>query len=182
MVLGGVPYGGTVLAKAANPRRELRRRLGAGAARDGGEVRAKDIAARVLSAAHVGVARASGGRVGGRLAGMPVLLLTTRGRRTGRPRTVPLTYFEDGGDLVVVASYGGDDRDPAWYRNLLACPDVEVVVGGERRTMTARPAAAGEKARLWPRIVATHDGYRRYQARTGRDIPLAVLRDRERAT
>ncbi|MFP5376379.1 MAG: nitroreductase/quinone reductase family protein [Acidimicrobiia bacterium] len=133
------------------------------------------VAVRALTVAHLALHRATGGRLGRRLAGMPVLFLTTRGRRTGRRRTVPLTYFDDGGAMVVVASYAGDDRDPAWYRNLLACPEVDVTVGGERRAMVARPATPEEKARLWPRIVAAYEGYRRYQARTDRDIPLAVL-------
>lgn len=175
-VLGGVPYAGTVLTRAANSRRTLRRRLGGDSpGSHGGRVRTKDLAARVVVAAHVTAYRLTGGRVAGHLAGMPVLLLTTRGRRSGRPHTVPLTWFADGDAVVVVASYAGDDRHPGWYRNLLAHPDVDVTRGRLREPMTARPATAGEKGRLWPRIVATYDGYRRYQARTERDIPLAVL-------
>ncbi|MDP8938145.1 MAG: nitroreductase family deazaflavin-dependent oxidoreductase [Actinomycetota bacterium] len=135
----------------------------------------KDLVARLVTTVHRAVYRLTGGRVAGRLAGMPVLLLTTRGRVTGKPRTVPLTYFTDGDDIVVVASYGGDDRHPEWYRNL--CVDARVVVtqGGIRRPMSARPATAEERERLWPRIVATYPGYARYQSRTGRHIPLAVL-------
>jgi deazaflavin-dependent oxidoreductase (nitroreductase family) len=176
VVLGGVPYAGTVLAKSANSRRRLRRRHGRG--RRGRASRLKDLAAKAVTAVHVAAYRASGGRVAGRLGGMPVLLLTTRGRRTGRRHTVPLTYFHDGGAVVLVASYAGDDHDPAWYRNLLADPEVEVTRGRDRRPMTARPGTDGEKARLWPVIVATYDGYRRYQSRTERDIPLAVLTPR----
>lgn len=138
----------------------------------------KDLVARLVTAGHMAVLRASGARLGGRLAGMPVLLLTTRGRRTGRPHTMPLTFFEHEGSIVVVASYGGDDRHPDWYRNVLASPDVEVVSGGRRRPMTARTATAAEKALLWPGIVATYDGYGRYQDRTERDIPLVVLTPR----
>lgn len=135
----------------------------------------KDRVARLVTAVHQGLYRLSGGRVAGRLAGMPVLLLTTRGRVTGRCRTVPLTYFTDGDDIVVVASYGGDDRHPMWYRNLCADARVEVAQGPARRQMTARPATAEERDRLWPRIVVTYPGYARYQSRTGRRIPLAVL-------
>jgi len=113
--------------------------------------------------------------VAGRLAGMPVLLLTTRGRTTGRPRTVPLTYFVEGDGIVLVASYGGDDRHPGWYHNLCADPRVEVVQGRSRRALTARTATPEERARLWPTIVATYPGYARYQARTARPIPLVVL-------
>lgn len=136
---------------------------------------AKDRVARVVTGAHRALYRLSGGRVGGRLAGMPVLLLTTRGRTTGRPRTVPLTWFADGDAIVLVASYGGDDRHPGWYRNLCADPRVEVVQGRSRRTLTARTATPEERDRLWPRIVATYPGYARYQSRTTRPIPLVIL-------
>ena len=135
----------------------------------------KDRVARLLTAAHTAVYRLSGGRLAGRVAGMQVLLLTTRGRVTGMPRTVPLTYLADGDDIVLVASYGGDDRDPGWYRNLRADGRVKVVQGRNRRAMTARTATADERDRLWPGIVATYPGYARYQSRTGRRIPLVVL-------
>ena len=135
----------------------------------------KDRVARLVTAAHTALYRLSGGRVAGRLAGMPVLLLTTRGRVTGTPRTVPLTYFADGDDIVLVASYGGDDRDPGWYRNLRADGRVQVLEGRSRRAMTARTATADERDRLWPGIVGTYPGYARYQRRTGRRIPLVVL-------
>jgi deazaflavin-dependent oxidoreductase (nitroreductase family) len=134
---------------------------------------------RTLSTLHLALFRASGGRVGRRLAGMPVLLLTTAGRTTGRARTVPLTYFEDADSLVVVGSYGGRPRNPAWFDNLLAAGEAEVTVGRHRRRVRARQATPEERARLWPRVVATYDGYRRYQEKTNREIPLAVLsRDR----
>ncbi len=135
----------------------------------------KDRVARVVTTAHIAVYRVTGGRVGGRLGGMPVLLLTTVGRRTGRRRTVPLTYFTDGDAVVLVASYGGDDRDPRWYGNLRAHPQVEVTQGRWRRTLVARDATPDERARLWPRITATYRGYDRYQRRTTRSIPLVVL-------
>jgi deazaflavin-dependent oxidoreductase (nitroreductase family) len=132
---------------------------------------------RVLSELHHGVYSVSGGRIGRRIAGMPVLLLTTDGRRSGRPRTVPLTYFEDGDSIVLVASYGGRPRNPAWFENLLANPEVEVRIARERRRMRARRATSEERARLWPRVVATYDGYRVYQEKTDREIPLAVLEE-----
>ena len=135
----------------------------------------KDRVARTVTAVHRAVYRLSGGRVAGRVAGMPVLLLTTRGRVTGAPHTVPLTYFADGDDIVLVASYGGDARDSGWYRNLRADERVEVVRGRSRRPMTARTATAEERDRLWPGFVATYPGYARYQSRTARRIPLVVL-------
>jgi len=130
---------------------------------------------RGLSAIHRAVYQASGGRLGRRIAGMPVLLLSTTGRRTGRRRTVPLTYFEDGDAIVLVASYGGRPRNPAWFENLITKPEVEVRIETERRQMRARRASSEERARLWPRVIATYDGYRRYQDKTIREIPLAVL-------
>ena len=106
---------------------------------------------------------------------MPVLLLTTVGRRTGQRRTVPLTYIEDGDAIVLVASYGGRPHNPSWFENLVVQPTVEVTIGGETRAMTARRASPDERARLWPKVVETYDGYAKYQAKTSREIPLAVL-------
>jgi F420H(2)-dependent quinone reductase len=130
---------------------------------------------KTLSAIHRAVYSASGGRVGRRIAGMPVLLLTTAGRRTGKRRTSPLTYFEENGAIVLVASYGGRPHNPAWFENLVAAEEGEVTIGRERRQMRARRATAEERARLWPRIVETYDGYAKYQAKTTREIPLAIL-------
>jgi deazaflavin-dependent oxidoreductase (nitroreductase family) len=124
---------------------------------------------------HRGLYSASGGRVGNRIAGMPVLLLTTVGRKTGRRRTVPLTYIEDGDTIVLVASYGGRPHNPAWFENLVAHPEVTVTTDGETRAMTARRASPDERSRLWPKVVATYDGYAKYQAKTIREIPVAIL-------
>ena len=133
---------------------------------------------KTLSAIHRAIYAASGGRVGKRIAGMPVLLLTTKGRRTGKPRTSPLTYFEDNGAIVLVGSYGGRPHNPAWFENLIAAGEGEVTIGHERRTMSARRATDDERARLWPRIVETYDGYATYQGKTDREIPLAMLTTR----
>lgn len=124
---------------------------------------------------HAVVYRVSGGRMLGRVAGMPVLLLTTTGRRTGRRRTTPLTFFRDGDDLVLVASAGGSDRAPAWALNLADRPRAEITVGSETRPVTARQATPGERDRLWPVVTGTYPGYARYQARTTREIPLLLL-------
>jgi len=130
---------------------------------------------RVLSGIHRLLYRASGGRLGGRIVGLPVLLLTTTGRRSGSRRTVPLAYLEDGGRLVLVASCGGSPRHPAWFLNLEASPDVEVRIGAGRKPMRARRATPEERARLWPQVVAAYHGYERYQQRTDREIPLVIL-------
>jgi deazaflavin-dependent oxidoreductase (nitroreductase family) len=129
-----------------------------------------------MSRANVWAYRLSGGWLGGRfLGGAPVLLLTTVGRRSGRPRTAPLLYLSEGDDLVVVASKGGMSHHPLWYKNLEANPRVEVEIGNQRRTMVARRASATEKTALWPRLVAMYRDYDAYQARTERDIPVVIL-------
>lgn len=130
---------------------------------------------RRLSRLHRALYRLSRGRIGAKLVGLPVLLLTTRGRRSGQARTVPLTYFEDGDAIVLVASYGGRPHNPAWFENLVANPQVDVTIGGTRRSLQARVATAEERARLWPRVVAGYSGYGDYQAKTSREIPLVLL-------
>jgi deazaflavin-dependent oxidoreductase (nitroreductase family) len=128
-----------------------------------------------VAAVHRGVYQATGGRLGGRLGKVPVLLLTTRGRRTGRPRTTPLAYFQDGDSIVLVASNGGAPRHPNWYENLTVHPEVRVTRGRSTQAMTARTATAEEKRRLWPVVVSAYRGYERYQQRTSREIPLVIL-------
>src|SRR5690606_18671127 len=109
------------------------------------------------------------------LVGMPIVELRTIGRRSGRPRSVVLSApVVDGERIVLVASRGGDDEHPDWYRNLLANPRVELTMNGRRRPMTARPADAAERAELWPRVVRTYPGYAAYQRRTNREIPLVI--------
>jgi F420H(2)-dependent quinone reductase len=88
---------------------------------------------------------------------------------------VPLLYLEDPPRVVVIASYGGRPGHPAWYRNLVAAPRVRVQIGGARREMTARTATTDERALWWPRVVAAYDGYRAYQSRTDREIPVVFL-------
>lgn len=119
--------------------------------------------------------RATGGSVGGSHGGAPVLLLTTMGRRSGKARTTPLLYLADDGALVVVASYGGAPKHPAWYLNLSANPEVEVQIRRDTERRQARTASAEERARLWPRLVAMYGSYAAYQKRTVREIPVVIL-------
>ena len=120
--------------------------------------------------------RRTGGKIGGSVGKAKILLLTTTGRKSGQLRTVPLLYIPDDGDrLVLVASFGGDPRNPAWFNNLKANPLVTVEIGRERRTMRASVADAEEKQRLWPKVVATYKGYEGYQRKTTRDIPVVIL-------
>lgn len=138
---------------------------------------------RRLMGAHTLVYRATGGRIGQRLPGLPqMLLLDHVGARSGTRRTIPLLYLEDGADVVVVASKGGHPKHPAWYHNLRANPDTTVQIGGERRPVHARLADADERARLWPEAVALYPSYRGYQERTEREIPMVILEPRAAAS
>jgi deazaflavin-dependent oxidoreductase (nitroreductase family) len=107
--------------------------------------------------------------------GVPTLVLTTTGRRSGQPRRNALIYGRDGEEYLIVASRGGDDHDPLWYRNLAADPHVSVQVGADRFDATARTASAEEKRRWWPTMAAIWPAYDEYQAKTNRDIPVVVL-------
>ena len=131
---------------------------------------------RALSAFNVLVYRASGGRLMGHFpGGVEILLLTTKGRKTGKPRTVPLLFLEDGDRFVVVGSKGGAPKDPAWFNNLKAEPRADIELGQRRFSVTAREASPEEKARYWPLLLAIYPPYEAYQTRAGRPIPLMVL-------
>jgi len=135
-----------------------------------------DVGAKVMNGTHRAILVLSGGRLGRRAFGMPVVELTTTGRKSGQQRTTMLTSpVHDDDKVVVVASYGGDDRDPAWYLNLRDHPDVEILFEGKRRAMRARVADPAEKEALWPEIVTAYKGYGQYQKRTERDIPVVIL-------
>lgn len=107
--------------------------------------------------------------------GVPTLVLTTTGRRSGQPRRNALIYGQDGEDYLVVASRGGSDHDPLWYRNLVADPRVGVQVGSDRFDATARTASVDEKRRWWPVMARIWPAYDEYQAKTDREIPVVVL-------
>ena len=134
-----------------------------------------DFMFKAVTSAHIALFRATDGAVGGRMLKMPVLLLTTTGRKSGQKRTTPLTYFTEGEDIILVASKGGHPKNPAWYLNLTANPEVEVEEKGRKRMMKARTATDDEKARFWPRITSVSKGYAGYQERTERPIPLVIL-------
>jgi deazaflavin-dependent oxidoreductase (nitroreductase family) len=137
--------------------------------------RARRLLIRALSRIHARAYRISGGRLLDRIAGMPVLLLTTTGRRSGRARTATLTYFRDGADFVVIGSFGGSDLVPAWWLNLQRDPQASVLIGATTSWVTARAATSEEHDRLWPLVTTTHPGYARYQERTSRPIPIVLL-------
>src|SRR3954449_12619262 len=124
---------------------------------------------------HVERYRATGGEEGHDWRGTQTLLLTTKGRRSGQPRELPLIYGRNGDDYLIVASKGGADEPPAWFLNLEADPDVEVQVGADRFPATARTATADEKPEMWRTMVAEWPAYDEYQTKTDREIPIVVL-------
>ncbi len=136
-----------------------------------------DLALKLMNAAHRAAIRLSFGKLGWSAMDMPVLELTTVGRKTGQPRTVMLTSpLQRGSTYVVVASRGGDDQPPAWLGNLIAHPEVQVAVGGSPpKPMHARVATAAERAELWPTVIADHTRYGGYQSKTTREIALVLL-------
>jgi deazaflavin-dependent oxidoreductase (nitroreductase family) len=134
---------------------------------------------RRLMGVHTQVYRLTNGMIGHRFPGAPpMLLLDHVGAKSGTRRTTPLVYVDDSPDLVLVASKGGHPKHPAWYHNLRAHPDTSVQVGSERRPVHARVASPEERERLWPKAVRTYSGYRGYQERTERQIPLVILEPR----
>ncbi|MEU8135354.1 nitroreductase family deazaflavin-dependent oxidoreductase [Streptodolium elevatio] len=117
----------------------------------------------------------SGGTKGTTIRGMPVVVLTTRGAKSGKLRKTPVMRVEHDGVYAVVASLGGAPKHPLWYHNVVADPQVELQDGRERRDMTAREVTGDEKAVWWERAVAAYPDYADYQKKTDRQIPVFVL-------
>lgn len=132
-----------------------------------------------VTAVHRGLYRLTGGSVGARLGGRPMLLLTTTGRKSGKPRMKPLQYLRDGDNYVVVASNGGNVNHPAWWHNLRAEPQATVQTRGKTQNVVAETASADEKARLWPLLLEGYAGYQEYEDETEREIPVVILRPRD---
>ena len=130
---------------------------------------------RILGGMHKRVYRVTGGKIGGRIGKLPVLLLTTIGRKSGQPRTQPLAYTRAGDGYAVIASKGGAPQHPLWYLNLRANPLAEVTVGRETRKVRARDAEGEERERLWRALADLYPGYDRYAQKTSRRIPVVVL-------
>jgi deazaflavin-dependent oxidoreductase (nitroreductase family) len=131
---------------------------------------------QAIGAVHAWVYRRSGGRLGHRLGRFSTLMLTTTGRRSGTPRTVPLTYLPDGHTYVIVASNGGADRAPAWWLNLRHTPHARIQVGRQTIEVSASEANADERRRLWPLLTAYNPVYASYTQITHRPIPVVILR------
>src|SRR4051794_19652401 len=136
-----------------------------------------DLTLKAMNGIHRALLKVTGGKFGWEAGKMPVLELTTTGRKSGQKRAVMLTSpLQDGNTIVVVASRGGDDTHPAWFLNLRDNPDVEVAYkGAAKKPMRARVANAEERARMWPLVTADHKNYANYQTKTTREIPLVLL-------
>lgn len=136
-----------------------------------------DFALKTMNALHRGVLKISGGRIGWTAGKMPVIELTTTGRKSGAKRSVMLTSpYQDGERILVVASRGGDDQHPAWFLNLRDDPAVEVARNGEPpRPYRARIVPSVERADLWDTVTSTYRNYAGYQEKTDREIPLVFL-------
>jgi deazaflavin-dependent oxidoreductase (nitroreductase family) len=139
-----------------------------------------DFQMQTMNLIHRAIRTVSGGKFGNTLGSMPVVELHAIGRKSGKERVTMLTTpIIDGGTYVLVASKGGDDRDPEWYLNIVANPEVRLVTGdGESHELTARTASGDEKAEMWPRIVDAYKGYAGYAEKTDRAIPVVICEQR----
>ncbi|KFF59253.1 nitroreductase [Cryobacterium sp. MLB-32] len=138
-----------------------------------------DLGMRIMNGFHRTLLAVSRGRLGWTIGPMPAVELHTIGRSSGERRSTMLTAPVHGdGRYVLVASKGGDDRNPNWYLNLVAHPEVELTIRGSTIPMRARTATPVEKAELWPQIVAAYSGYAAYQTKTDRDIPVVICEPR----
>ncbi|NKS65146.1 nitroreductase family deazaflavin-dependent oxidoreductase [Rhodococcus hoagii] len=134
-----------------------------------------------MSKTNVKLYRATGGVLGGKWRvgsafpwGIPVCLLTTTGRKSGQPRVSPLLFLEDGDRVILVASQGGLPKNPMWYLNIRANPEVTIQIKSRIRTMRARVATDEERAELWPRLVDMYADFDNYQSWTDRQIPVVI--------
>jgi len=125
---------------------------------------------------HVRMYRLSGGRLGKTVGGAPVFLLDHKGAKSGKERTTPLLYMKEGEDLVIVASRGGSQANPAWLFNLRAHPDTTVQVGKDKFRVRAEELDSAARAEVWPRLVKLFPDFDAYQARADREIPVIRLR------
>ncbi len=131
---------------------------------------------KAMAATHVWLYRLTGGKIGGTMAGGPIVLLTTTGQKSGMQRTVPLLYLDMGQDaLALVGSYAGADKPPAWLNNITKTPTAQVQVGSKVMRVNAAIASPQRKAELWPKLCAMYPDYQLYQDRTKRDIPVVLL-------
>jgi deazaflavin-dependent oxidoreductase (nitroreductase family) len=131
---------------------------------------------RLVTGFHVALYRITGGKLGGKVAGTKVLLLTTTGRRSGKERTSPLGYFEHDGGYVIIASNGGSDHHPGWFYNLKSNPRAGLQVLNKVFEANAEISAPEMRDQLWKQLIEIYPLYTRYEKRTSRLIPMVILR------
>jgi deazaflavin-dependent oxidoreductase (nitroreductase family) len=130
---------------------------------------------RFAIAINAALYRLTNGKVGGSMVGLNVLLLTTTGKLTGKPRTKPLCYFEEGRNYVVIASNGGADHHPAWYLNLKNDPKVRLRIKDAELSATAEISDPSTRKRLWQKLISLSPHYIKYGNKTTRQIPMVLL-------
>jgi deazaflavin-dependent oxidoreductase (nitroreductase family) len=129
----------------------------------------------LLGDAHVQAYRETNGEKGYLWNGAPILLITTKGRRTGQQRTIPIIFAYDGDACVIIGSKGGSPTHPKWYLNILEEPRVEIQIKGEKFEAVTRTAESPERERLWAEVMKVWPKYDEYQSRTSRRIPVVVI-------
>jgi deazaflavin-dependent oxidoreductase (nitroreductase family) len=129
---------------------------------------------RFFTAGHVALYRLTGGKA--QVAKYPTMLLTTKGRKTGKLRTTPLIYIQDGDCFVIAAAYSGSDKDPVWWLNLRDAKEAEIEVMRSKIRVRAELVTPEQRAAFWPRLVAMYPYFTDYQQRTQREIPVILLR------
>ena len=134
------------------------------------------ISVKLLTVSHLFLYRVTCGLLGNRIAGMPVMLLTTTGAKSGEPRTIPITYIKNGDDYILTASNGGSDKNPSWVLNLKKNPIATIRIRGLRQKAVASQVDKTMKTLLWAKLISSAPMYTGYQERTARDIPMLALR------
>ena len=133
---------------------------------------------KLFSRAHTFAYRATGGKLGSSMRGVPIVLLTTTGRSSGRPRTTPLQSLKDGENIIVIASNGGHKVDPHWCLNLRREPEATLRIGGRDQRVHAEEAVGDERERLWTKALKQFPGYAGYEETAERQLPVVILRPR----
>ena len=124
---------------------------------------------------HILIYRISGGKLANKMVNMEVLILHSIGRKTGKKRVIPITYFKENDDYILTASNGGAPKNPGWYHNLKNNPQTVIEINNKTIPVTARQASPQEKERLWAKLITITDQYKKYKNRTNRDIPMMIL-------
>jgi F420H(2)-dependent quinone reductase len=132
------------------------------------------LAMKYFARAHISVYQRTNGRLGAKLLWFPAALITTTGRKSGVPRTTPTLYLTDGDRVILPASFGGRDANPAWYLNIESNPEVHVQIRSQHLDLKARDATDDERKRYWPRLIKMYPPYRGYREATDRVIPMVV--------